>query len=106
MMKKAPECVHLEGYNEETLLHQAVQGGHLETVKLILSSKTLDPAKINARLVIMTASDLLLQCITSNRGVGSIDLSVAGFSQPREILEREILKCESVHYRQYCLTLL
>ena len=54
MMKKDPQCVHFEGYNEETLLHQAVQGGHLETVKLILSSEALNPTKINARLVMIT----------------------------------------------------
>ena len=45
--EKDADCVVLPGYNDETPLHKAVFGGHIETIKLILGYKP----NVNARWV-------------------------------------------------------
>ena len=39
MIGRNPSCVNLLGYNQETPLHQAAEGGHFNVVQIILKAK-------------------------------------------------------------------
>ena len=39
MIGRDPSCVKLHGYDEETPLHQAAEGGHFNVVQIVLKAK-------------------------------------------------------------------